>query len=139
MADAAYKTITEVADELALPAHVLRFWETKFLQIQPIKRSGGRRYYRLEDIALISRIRTLLHDEGYTIRGVQQLLDGEKRHKQTASSPPSWRHTVLKKNGTVAASPLPVPSLSPEEQAIKEELLDIRRDVEAMMALLEHH
>lgn len=72
--DSAFRTIGEVADTLDLPQHVLRFWEKKFHQIRPVKRSGGRRYYRIEDIALLTEIRGLLHDQGYTIRGVQKLL-----------------------------------------------------------------
>jgi DNA-binding transcriptional MerR regulator len=72
---AAFRTIGEVADELDLPAHVLRFWETKFPQLKPVKRSGGRRYYRPEDILLLRRIRQKLYHDGYTIRGVQQLLE----------------------------------------------------------------
>jgi DNA-binding transcriptional MerR regulator len=72
---AAFRTIGEVADELDLPAHVLRFWETKFPQLRPVKRSGGRRYYRPEDIGLLRRIRQWLYQDGYTIRGVQQLLE----------------------------------------------------------------
>ncbi|PIW25916.1 MAG: MerR family transcriptional regulator [Rhodospirillales bacterium CG15_BIG_FIL_POST_REV_8_21_14_020_66_15] len=70
----AFRTISEVADELDLPQHVLRFWETKFPQIRPMKRGGGRRYYRPEDILLLSRIRGWLYDDGYTIKGVQKLL-----------------------------------------------------------------
>jgi len=72
--EAAFRTIGEVADQLDLPQHVLRFWEKKFHQIRPVKRNGGRRYYRTEDIALLLEIRALLHDQGYTIRGVQKLL-----------------------------------------------------------------
>lgn len=72
--DSAFRTIGEVAEALDLPQHVLRFWEKKFHQIRPVKRSGGRRYYRVEDIALLTEIRGLLHDQGYTIRGVQKLL-----------------------------------------------------------------
>lgn len=72
--ESAFRTIGEVAEQLDLPQHVLRFWEKKFHQIRPVKRSGGRRYYRAEDIALLSEIRVLLHDHGYTIRGVQKLL-----------------------------------------------------------------
>ena len=72
----AYRTIREVADVLDVPQHVLRFWETKFTQIKPLKRGGGRRYYRPEDIALLRAIRRLLYDEGYTIRGVQKLMRG---------------------------------------------------------------
>lgn len=71
---AAFRTIGEVAERLELPQHVLRFWEKKFHQIRPVKRNGGRRYYRVEDIALLGEIRTLLHDQGYTIKGVQKLL-----------------------------------------------------------------
>jgi DNA-binding transcriptional MerR regulator len=70
----AYRTISEAADELAVPQHVLRFWETKFSQIRPMKRSGGRRFYRPEDIELLQTIKTLLYDQGYTIKGVQRLL-----------------------------------------------------------------
>ncbi len=70
----AYRTISEVADELQVPQHVLRFWETKFPQIRPLKRGGGRRYYRPEDIALLRRIANLLYVQGYTIKGVQRLL-----------------------------------------------------------------
>jgi DNA-binding transcriptional MerR regulator len=71
---AVFRTIGEVAEDLDLPAHVLRFWESKFPQLKPLKRGGGRRYYRPEDIALLSRIRECLYHEGYTIRGVQKLL-----------------------------------------------------------------
>ena len=71
---AAFRTISEVAGELDVPPHVLRFWETKFSQVKPLKRGGGRRYYRPEDVALLRRIRELLYGEGYTIKGVQRLL-----------------------------------------------------------------
>jgi len=70
----AFRTIGEVADELRLPQHVLRFWEKKFHQVKPVKRNGGRRYYRIEDVALLQEIRVLLHEQGYTIKGVQKLL-----------------------------------------------------------------
>jgi DNA-binding transcriptional MerR regulator len=70
----AFRTISEVSDELDVPQHVLRFWETKFSHIKPLKRGGGRRYYRPEDLALLRRIRELLYTEGYTIKGVQRLL-----------------------------------------------------------------
>jgi DNA-binding transcriptional MerR regulator len=69
-----FRTIGEVAEELDLPAHVLRFWESKFPQLKPLKRGGGRRYYRPEDVTLLSRIRQCLYQEGYTIRGAQKLL-----------------------------------------------------------------
>ncbi len=71
---AAFRTISEVAAELDVPQHVLRFWESKFTQVKPLKRGGGRRYYRPEDIELLRSIRGLLYGDGYTIRGVQKLL-----------------------------------------------------------------
>ncbi len=70
----AFRTISEVADELSVPKHVLRFWEMKFPQVRPMKRGGGRRYYRPEDVELLSGIRALLHTDGYTIKGVQKIL-----------------------------------------------------------------
>lgn len=70
----AFRTISEVAEDLDLPQHVLRFWETRFNQIKPMKRGGGRRYYRPDDVELLRGIKSLLYDEGYTIRGVQRLL-----------------------------------------------------------------
>ena len=82
----AFRTITEVASELDLPQHVLRFWETKFPQIRPMKRRGGRRYYRPEDVVLLREVRRLLYVEGYTIRGVQKLLRQQSR--RALSQPP---------------------------------------------------
>jgi DNA-binding transcriptional MerR regulator len=70
----AFRTISEVADDLHIPQHVLRFWETKFSQVNPLKRGGGRRYYRPDDIILLRRIADLLYTQGYTIKGVQRLL-----------------------------------------------------------------
>ena len=70
----AFRTISEVADDLDLPQHVLRFWESRFPQIKPMKRAGGRRYYRPDDVDLLRGIRHLLYGEGYTIRGVQRIL-----------------------------------------------------------------
>ena len=83
----AFRTISEVSKDLSLPQHVLRFWETKFTQIKPIKRGGGRRYYRPEDIKLLRGIKSLLYNDGYTIRGVQKVIKeiGTKKilHKET--------------------------------------------------------
>ncbi len=80
-APGAFRTISEVASELEVPQHVLRFWEGKFSQVRPLKRGGGRRYYRPEDVELLRRIRRLLYSEGYTIRGVQKVLrEGPKRN-----------------------------------------------------------
>lgn len=70
----AFRTISEVASELDVPQHVLRFWESKFTQVRPLKRGGGRRYYRPQDVELLRRIRALLYAEGYTIKGVQRVL-----------------------------------------------------------------
>ena len=72
--DLAFRTIGELASELAVPQHILRYWETRFPQLRPLQRAGKRRYYRPDDVALAKRIHRLLNQEGYTIRGVQQLL-----------------------------------------------------------------
>jgi len=78
----AFRTISEVAEELDVPQHVLRFWETKFPQVRPLKRGGGRRYYRPEDVDMLRRIRSLLYEQGYTIKGVQRLLrEGALKHE----------------------------------------------------------
>jgi DNA-binding transcriptional MerR regulator len=73
----AFRTISEVADEIDVPQHVLRFWESRFAQIRPMKRGGGRRYYRPDDVDLLRGVRQLLYGEGYTIRGVQRILRDE--------------------------------------------------------------
>lgn len=77
--EAAFRTISEVSEDLDVPQHVLRFWESKFAQIKPLKRGGGRRYYRPDDVALLRRIRDLLYQDGYTIKGVQKLLRDQGR------------------------------------------------------------
>lgn len=94
----AFRTISEAAEELDLPQHVLRFWETRFATIKPLKRGGGRRYYRPEDVLLLKGIRHLLYDQGFTIKGVQRILKdqgiryvigiGEGRVMEPLSSPP---------------------------------------------------
>lgn len=79
----AFRTISEVATTLDVPQHVLRFWESKFSQVKPLKRGGGRRYYRPEDVELLQTIRGLLYDDGYTIKGVQKLFrDGSLKPKR---------------------------------------------------------
>lgn len=83
-AQGAFRTISEVADELDVPQHVLRFWETKFSQVKPLKRGGGRRYYRPEDVALLKHIHYQLYTEGYTIKGVQKLLKGQGKNQIAA-------------------------------------------------------
>jgi len=84
-ADTAYLTISEVSEKLDIPAHVLRFWESKFTQVKPLKRNGGRRYYRQADVSLLLRIRDLLYNQGYTIKGAQKAL----RQPAAAERPPS--------------------------------------------------
>ena len=84
----AYRTISDVATLIGVPQHVLRFWETKFPQIAPLKRGGNRRYYRPEDIAALTTINRLLYTEGYTIKGVQKLLDGGLPAAPAAASTP---------------------------------------------------
>jgi len=89
-AEGAFRTIGELSRETGLPQHILRFWETRFTQLRPLQRAGNRRYYRQEDAALVRRIDTLLNHEGYTIRGVQQLLAAEaKRGAEPMATPPA--------------------------------------------------
>lgn len=78
-AEWAYRTISEVSEHLDVPAHVLRFWETKFTQLKPMKRSGGRRYYKASDMAMLERIRDLLYRDGFTIKGAQKALREKKQ------------------------------------------------------------
>ncbi len=113
----AFRTISEVANELEIPQHVLRFWESKFTQVKPLKRGGGRRYYRPEDVVLLRNIRTLLYNEGYTIKGVQKLL---REGQVTRSS----REPVVRpqeKRATLSASQ------RREIGAIIDELAEIKR------------
>ncbi|PZO76526.1 MAG: MerR family transcriptional regulator [Sphingomonas taxi] len=84
--EAAFRTIGELAADTGLPQHILRYWETRFPQLRPLQRAGNRRYYRAEDVALVRRIDTLLNREGYTVRGVQQLLSGEKSAPAASAS-----------------------------------------------------
>ncbi len=108
----AFRTISEVAEVLETPAHVLRFWETRFPQIRPVKRAGGRRYYRPSDVALLTGIKRLLHDEGLTIRGVQKILrDQGVRHVAGLSD-----DSVSVRDLLAAAMPLPVgdPAAKPD-------------------------
>jgi DNA-binding transcriptional MerR regulator len=88
-AGAAFRTIGELSRETGLPQHILRYWETRFPQLRPLQRAGNRRYYRAEDIDLVRRIDTLLNREGYTVRGVQQLLSAEKATPIVRESIPS--------------------------------------------------
>lgn len=158
-ADGAFLTISEVADSLAVPQHVLRFWETKFSQIRPLKRGGGRRYYRPEDVALLRRIHTLLYTEGYTIRGVQKLLKSQGRsggqgpvlasdslpesRRSFEETPPSSAdevlaalidHEVPSADSAPGAAPQTVSGLSPRQRRLLEGLLEDLRDLRLLVA-----
>ena len=102
----AYKTISEVSEMLDIPAHVLRFWESKFSQLKPMKRSGGRRYYRLEDIALLETIKSLLYDEGYTIKGAQASLSKRRKANAVPTSPEAAGQSLAALAPSVAVSSL---------------------------------
>src|ERR671923_1397933 len=117
----AFRTISEVATELDVPQHVLRFWESKFSQVRPLKRGGGRRYYRPEDVDLLRRIRTLLYDDGYTIKGVQRLLkEGRGRLPQqrldmaAESALESLRIVSARAEAMTAGTRQPMPRASPQ-------------------------
>jgi DNA-binding transcriptional MerR regulator len=116
----AFRTISEVADDLHIPQHVLRFWETKFPLVKPLKRGGGRRYYRPDDIALLRRISDLLYIQGYTIKGVQRLLR-EGGGRLSDDIPPATADEraeaeVEAEQGHLAPDPqLPMPGLGPSE------------------------
>lgn len=86
--DQAFRTISELAAELGVPQHILRYWETRFPQLKPLQRAGNRRYYRPADVALAHKIHRLLNNEGYTIRGVQQLLDKGVRPSDSTPDTP---------------------------------------------------
>jgi DNA-binding transcriptional MerR regulator len=117
----AFRSISEAADALGVPQHVLRFWETKFAFIRPMKRAGGRRFYRPQDILVLAQVRRLLHEQGYTIKGVQKLHRelGAKRFLGGETSPAS-----------PDAAPLP-------EIAAVELSAEARRRLEAVLAELQ--
>ena len=118
---AAFRTTSEVSQELDIPQHVLRFWETKFSQVKPLKRGGGRRYYRPEDIELLRRIRNLLHGEGYTIKGVQKLLRE------------GGVNAVAQREERQAAAPQRTPALDHARRAKLGEVLDEMRQLRTMI------
>ncbi len=109
--DRAFRTISEAAETIGVPQHVLRFWETRFPQLQPLKRGGNRRYYRPADMALLATIKTMLHDEGLTIRGAQLALGGGKER----GKPPERNIPEMPEAAPVTAmAPSPV-ELAPVE------------------------
>lgn len=128
----AFRTISEVADWLDRPAHVLRFWESKFTQVKPVKRAGGRRYYRPEDMRLLGGIKKLLHDDGMTIKGAQKVLREQGVRYVSALSPPlddeeALMGVALDMTGAMVANlahppepeaaPAPAPAPAPEAKA----------------------
>jgi DNA-binding transcriptional MerR regulator len=145
----AFRTISEVATELDVPQHVLRFWESKFSQVRPLKRGGGRRYYRPEDIDLLRRIRTLLYDDGYTIKGVQRLLK-EGRGRLPAQRLDHVAESALESLRIVSAraeamaqgsqrQPLPRTGPQPATNTPRATMIDLhkRREIEAVLEDLE--
>ncbi|MBI1407622.1 MAG: MerR family transcriptional regulator [Caulobacter sp.] len=126
----AFRTISEAADELGAPQHVLRFWETKFTFISPMKRAGGRRFYRPQDIEILRAVRTLLHDEGYTIKGVQKLhKDGGLKRLMAIAS------------GEETPGPPPAEAGSGQERDLSDEargrLTETLNDLEAIKVRLD--
>ena len=129
--DSAFKTISEVADDLEVQQHVLRFWETKFSYVRPLKRGGGRRYYRPEDVNLLKAIRTLLYDKGYKIEGVQKLLREEgKAYIINHFGPDAAKEQNNQAGSDVLSVPVPpqIPTSSlPDQRAQLEQVLqDLR-------------
>lgn len=129
--EAAFRTISEVAEELDVPQHVLRFWESRFPQIKPLKRGGGRRYYRPADVQLLRRIRDLLYKDGYTIKGVQKLLkDGKTEAKAEAKPAAAPAEPPPPPKPAAPELPLePAPKPQADKQALRavlEDLLEIR-------------
>jgi DNA-binding transcriptional MerR regulator len=142
----AFRTISEVADELDVPQHVLRFWETKFPQIRPLKRGGGRRYYRPEDVELLRRVASLLYQEGYTIKGVQRLL---REGALKSGAPPVYTEMALPlgleeldaersepPETEVEAAPKPPGRRRVLDARTREVLTDLLAELEALRALL---
>jgi len=123
----AFRTISEVAGDLDVPQHVLRFWETRFAQIKPLKRAGGRRYYRPEDVELLRRIRELLYKHGYTIKGVQRLLK-DNGLTDIPVPPPSPPVPVV-----VRPAPMPAVAAAPARGSAIQSALE---ELEALRSLL---
>ncbi len=130
----AFRTISEVASDLDVPQHVLRFWETKFNQVRPMKRGGGRRYYRPEDVDLLRSIRSLLYDDGYTIKGVQKLLREGGLRPDDSDDAPAVPVDVPE---PAAPSSQPVPQAAPVSSADKSELKAVLGELEALKKLLD--
>ena len=127
-APTAFRTISEVADELHIPQHVLRFWETKFPQVKPLKRGGGRRYYRPDDILLLRRISDLLYIQGYTIKGVQRLLrEGGGQLSENIPPAPAAERAAAEAERAEAAPPDPDAANDALPPAPAEDAGEVRR------------
>ncbi len=130
----AFRTISEVADELRVQQHVLRFWESKFTQVKPLKRGGGRRYYRPEDVELLRRIHHLLYQEGYTIKGVQKLLHGSKNSVMQRMAETAAAINAPVAAEPVAAAPVSVkPAVAPRQRQELQSLLDELKTMRKMV------
>ena len=140
----AFRTISEVAEDLGLPQHVLRFRETRFNQIRPLKRGGGRRYYRPDDIDLLKGIRQLLYGEGYTIRGVQRILKSEGvrfvqgvgRGEETVAAPDLESEAPEAADAQADVPATEAPSLPPEAMQRLRGALDELRECERVLSTL---
>jgi DNA-binding transcriptional MerR regulator len=139
----AFRTISEVAGDLDVPQHVLRFWETRFAQIKPLKRAGGRRYYRPEDVELLRRIRELLYKHGYTIKGVQRLLKDHGLADMPPPAPPAPMPAPVVAKLVTAPAPVPAP-VAPAAQPLplfartadRSAIQSVVEELEALRALL---
>jgi len=131
----AFRTISEVATDLSVPQHVLRFWESKFQQIRPLKRGGGRRYYRPEDIQLIGSIKDLLYNQGFTIRGVQKLLKENGRFPSARSmvAEPQVPASLTQSSTTASVQ---APSAASQQQAPRSLSAEKRREIEGVLSEL---
>ena len=136
---AAFRTISEVAGELDVPQHVLRFWESKFIQVKPMKRGGGRRYYRPEDIDLLRSIRELLYTDGYTIKGVQKLLreGGVKAlaERRNSPAPPEEPEPRARPDAIAGATAAPAADAS-EVEALRAALAELLEELERIRTRL---
>ena len=136
----AFRNISEVSDELGVKKHVLRFWETRFPQLKPMKRGGGRRYYRPADLELLRGIRRLLQSEGYSVRGVQKILreGGIEDVKRMGREPVTPRRVSGRARTTPPPTPPPLPAPTPAPASrLNETQVDMLRDVVAELAALQ--
>lgn len=129
----AMKTISEVAEILELPTHVLRFWETKFPQIQPLKRAGGRRFYRADDIEALFLIRELLHARGFTIKGAAKVLPEMLKARRTGQDMP---HLIDEYASAIPADGVQLDPADPVSLSQRQALLALRHELESLRGLL---